>query len=322
MKLGVSFQYPETLTPEHLVYLKQMGVEAIELRMMAPDYSLESLLEIKQRVTSAGLEIHELMLQDKYSPHTVTLGREGRDEDIALLQSFVRDLGRAGIHYTTYAWHTGGAGQTGRADTRGATARYFHQEAAESQPLAYDRAYDDDEMWDNYFYFMERMLPVCEEADVRLQLHPNDPPVTHQGIARIFRDTASYRRAFEAFDHNPYSTALFCVGTWSEMSGPDGTGEDIEAAIREFGPRGQISQVHLRNITSPMPNFQETFPDDGYLNLFSIVCALREVGFTGMITPDHVPDCGDGMRTESKGHTYALGYIRGLIQASASVVGP
>ena len=100
------------------------------------------------------------------------------------------------------------------------------------------------------------------------------------------------------------------------MSGPDGSGEDIEAAIREFGPKGQISQVHLRNTTSPMPNFQETFPDDGYLDLFRIVCTLREVGFTGMLTPDHVPDCGDGRGPGSKGEVFALGYIRGLIQAS------
>lgn len=100
------------------------------------------------------------------------------------------------------------------------------------------------------------------------------------------------------------------------MSGPDGLGEDIEAAIREFGPKGQISQVHLRNTTSPMPNFQETFPDDGYLDLFRIVCTLCEVGFAGMLMSDHVPDYSDGRGSGSKGEVYALGYIRGLIQAS------
>ena len=93
------------------------------------------------------------------------------------------------------------------------------------------------------------------------------------------------------------------------------------AAIREFGPAGHITQVHLRNTSGPIPNFQETFPDNGYLDLFRIVCALREVGFDGMITPDHILDCGDGKGTGSLGEAYALGYIRALIKTSEAVVG-
>ena len=319
MKLGVSFQYPEKLTPSHLSYLKNMGVETIEVRMFSDSYTFDDLRRVQDKVTSAGLEIHEVMLQDKYNSPSFTLGREGRDEDIELLQGFLRDLGKAGIKHTTYAWHSGGAGQTGETTSRGARTRLFRQADALAKPNAYERTYSDDDMWETYFYFMEQMLPVAEESDVRLQLHPNDPPVTHQGVARIFRDAASFRRAFEEVNHNPYSATLFCVGTFSEMPGEDGSGEDIVAAIREFGAAGHITQVHLRNTSSPVPDFQETFPDNGYLDLFQIVCALREVGFDGMITPDHILDCGDGKGTGSIGEAYALGYIRALIQASEAV---
>jgi mannonate dehydratase len=320
MKLGVSFQYPEKLTPSHLDYLKHMGVEAIELRMLSDTYSFDELRRVQDKVQAAGLEIHELMLQDKYNLPAITLGRDGRDEEIEFLQGFLRDLGKAGIKHTTYAWHSGGAGMTGETTSRGARTRFFRQDAALAEPNKYERTYSDDDMWETYFYFMERILPVAEEADVRLQLHPNDPPLTHHGVARIFRDTASFRRAFEGVDHNPHSAILFCVGTFAEMPGDDGKGEDIVAAIREFGPTGHITQVHLRNTSSPIPNFQETFPDIGYLDLLEIVCALREVGFKGMITPDHILDCGDGRSTGTIGEAYALGYMRSLIQASETIV--
>ena len=321
MKLGVSFQYPEKLTPSHLSYLRNMGVETIEVRMFAETYKFDDLLRVQDKVTKAGLDIHEVMLQDMYNRPSITTGGADRDKDIEIFQDFLRDLGKAGIRHTTYAWHSGGAGMTGETTSRGARTRYFEQADALATPNAYDRTYSDDDMWETYFYFMERMLPVAEEADVRLQLHPNDPPLTHQGVARIFRDVASFRHAFEAVDHNPYSATLFCVGTFSEMPGEDGTGEDIVSAIREFGPGGHITQVHLRNTSSPIPNFQETFPDNGYLDLFRIVCALCEVGFDGMITPDHILDCGDGKGTGSIGEAYALGYIRALIQTSEAVVG-
>ena len=321
MKLGVSFQYPEKLTPSHLSYLRNMGVETIEVRMFAETYNFDDLLRVQDKVTKAGLDIHEVMLQDMYNRPSITTGGADRDKDIEVFQNFLRDLGRAGIRHTTYAWHSGGAGMTGETTSRGARTRLFEQAAALATPNVYDRTYSDDDMWETYFYFMERMLPVAEEADVRLQLHPNDPPLTHQGVARIFRDVASFRHAFDAVDHNPYSATLFCVGTFSEMPGEDGTGEDIVAAIREFGPAGHITQVHLRNTSSPIPNFQETFPDNGYLDLLKIVCALREVGFDGMITPDHILDCGDGKGTGSIGEAYALGYIRALIKASEAMVG-
>ena len=203
MKLGVSFQYPEKLTPSHLSYLRNMGVETIEVRMFAETYDFDDLLRVQDKVTKAGLDIHEVMLQDMYNRPSITTGGIDRDRDIETFQDFLRDLGKAGIRHTTYAWHSGGAGMTGETTSRGARTRFFEQAAALATPNVYDRTYSDDDMWETYFYFMERMLPVAEEANVRLQLHPNDPPLTHQGVARIFRDVASFRRAFDAVDHNP-----------------------------------------------------------------------------------------------------------------------
>ena len=148
------------------------------------------------------------------------------------------------------------------------------------------------------------MLPVARAADVSLQLHPNDPPVNHQGVARIFRSTDSFRQSIDIAGGDTHAGTLFCVGTWSEMTGPGGKGEDIPAAIREFGSSGHIHQVHFRNTSAPLPRFHETFPDNGYVDLVSVMRALVDIGFGGIVVPDHVP--GDGRIEEA----YTFGYIR------------
>lgn len=313
MKLGVSHQTPEMLNHEHLAYLKRMGVESLEVRTTSDRCSFDEITEIKEKVESADLHLHEIMLNDKYTSPEVTLGLSERDATIEMLQQFIQDLGRAGIKHTTYAWHTGGAYETHRTFVRGCPTRRFELDSALALPDKYDRTYSDDDMWETYAYFLDQIMPVAEAADVRLQLHPNDPPVTHQGVARIFRSTENYRRGMEVTDNSPYNGILFCVGSWAEMFGPDDQGEDIPAAIREFGGKGLIHQVHFRNIDTNMPNFNEVFPDNGYVDMVAVFEALAEVKFEGMVVPDHVPNTPDGL----SGEAYIFGYIRALIQMAA-----
>lgn len=315
LRLGVSHQGPGMLNDAHFAYLKQMGVEYLEVRIPSAQSSYEELVGIKRRVEDAGLKLFEVMLSDKYSAPEFSLGLPGRDQEIALFQRFLKDLGKAGIDTTTYAWHTGGVYQTGATSTRGCQTRLFQLAEARKRPPALDRTYSDEEMWANYEYFMKRVLPVAEDAGVRLQLHPNDPPVTHQGVARIFRSRQAFRRAMEISHHSPYSGLLFCTGCWAEM------GEDVVAAIREFGSRGHIFQVHYRNISAPLPDFHETFPDNGILNMYRVMKALGEVNFNGMLAPDHVPRCTDSEAGPKAGEAFIFGYIRAMIQAVDTELG-
>ena len=309
MKLGVSHQRPEDLNADRFAYLKTMGVETMEVRLRTEDATFDTLRSIRDRVTNAGFELHEIMLDDLYTSPAFTLGLADRDAAIDRFNEFVTDLGRLGIAYTTYAWHTGGAYQTGTTTSRGAVTREYRDPAAQSLPNAYPETYDDNAMWANYAYFIERVLPTARAAGVNLQLHPNDPPVNHQGVARIFRSTGAFREAIDIAGGDTHAGILFCIGTFSEMTGADGQGEDIPAAIREFGASGHIHQVHFRNTSSPLPSFHETFPDNGYVDLVKVMRALVEVGFDGIVVPDHVP--GDGRIEEA----YTFGYIRALIQA-------
>ncbi|MEM7536300.1 MAG: mannonate dehydratase [Chloroflexota bacterium] len=310
MKLGVSHQKPDQLTEHHLAHLKRMGVETVEVRTTVDRCSYDDIVQIQEAVDKAGLHLHEIMLNDKYSCPEITLGLPERDATIERMQRFIENLGRAGVKHTTYAWHTGGAYETHRDMTRGCPTRRFELETALAMPNKYERTYSDDDMWETFAYFIEQVLPVAEAADVRLQLHPNDPPVTHRGVARIFRSTDAYRRGMDICGNSPHAGILFCVGSWAEMFGPDGEGEDIPAAIREFGEKKLIHQVHFRNIDRNMPNFNETFPDNGYIDMVEIFQALQDIGFDGMVVPDHVPYTPDGL----SGEAFILGYIRALIQ--------
>ena len=320
-KVGVSHQRPEMLTDDHLRYLKQAGVEYLEVRIPASESAYENLVAIKRKVEGAGLKLFEIMLADKYTSPAFTLGLAERDQDIALLERFIRDLGRAGIDATTYAWNTAGTGfSTGNATTRGCETRLFEESRAPQAPPG-SRTYTEDEMWANYEYFIRRVLPVAESAGVRLQLHPNDPPVDYAGVPRLFKSRVAFRRAMEIAGWSPYSGLLFCAGSWGEMRGPDGRGEDIPGAIREFGGRGRIFQVHYRNISAPVPSFIETFPDGGYLNMYRVMKALAEVNFNGMVVPDHVPRCGDTVEKNRAAEAWIFGYIRAMIQATDTEAG-
>jgi len=321
LKLGVSHQKLSNLNDMHFNYLKQMGVEYLEVRIPSKQSSLQEIINIRRKVEDAGLKVFEIMLADKYKCTESALGRPGRDEEIEQFKRFLSDLGRAGIDCTTYAWHTGGIFSTGTTMTRGCRTRLFALDEAKKRPNAYDREYTDDEMWGNYEYFIKRVLPVAEDAGVRLQLHPNDPPVTHQGVARLFRSTEAFRRAMDIADHSPYSGILFCTGCWAEMFGPDGKGEDIIQAIHEFGSRGHLYQVHFRNVSSNLPAFNETFPDNGYVNMYKIMRALGEVSFNGMVVPDHAPVCINSDAGPKTGEAYIYGYIRALIQAVDTELG-
>jgi mannonate dehydratase len=91
--------------------------------------------------------------------------------------------------------------------------------------------------------------------------------------------------------------------------------------IKDFGARGKIYEVHFRNVTGPLPRFAETFPDDGYMDMYQVMKALRQVKFTGAAEPDHVPDLvGDsGMRRA--GSAYIIAYMKALLRRANEEVG-
>ena len=167
---------------------------------------------------------------------------------------------------------------------------------------------------------MKAVLPVAEEAKVKLALHPDDPPVAKMnGVAKIFTHYDGYHRAEQIAGGSKYWGLTFCVGTWSE--GGDQMGKNVFEMIRDFGGRGKLLEVHFRNVSGPLPHFVETFPDDGYMDMYQVMKALRQVHFDGAAEPDHVPHLTGDTGLHRAGTAYIIAYMRALLRRANEEVG-
>ena len=167
-----------------------MGVEYLNVQTGKDRGTLENFLAIKKRVEAAGLKVWNISNNDNRNIEEITLNLPGRDEKIAWLKQYIRDTGKAGIGYITYAHMANGIWSSPQETTRGgAAARAFRLETAKGNwngkvyegPLTHGRKYSKEELWENYTYFIRQIAPVAEEAGVRIGIHPDDPPVPELG---------------------------------------------------------------------------------------------------------------------------------------------
>ncbi len=312
---------PVVSNEEDIQFARQLGIEWVMTGLDDPaDHTAENYRALRRAYEAHGLKIYRLAHHGLHNMEEVTLNLPGREEKVEEYLTYIRNLGAAGIHYATYAHMANGIWSTGREEIRGgATARAFHLERATvgqwigkswEAPLTHGRRYSEEELWDNYAYFIRRVVPVAEEAGVYIGIHPDDPPVYDLGgIPRcLFGSFEGYRRAVEMAD-SPNVGVCLCVGCWLE--GGEAMGRDVVETIRYFGGLGKLFKVHFRNISAPMPEgFVETFLDEGYGDMNQVMRALQEVGFDGAIISDHLQTMVGGRRASE---AFAVGYMRGLL---------
>src|SRR3954467_3477726 len=315
--IKISMQVDEKVTAEDLTWIKQMGVDYLNVQTGAGRATLENFQDIKKRVEAAGLKVWNISNNDNRNIEEITLNLPGRDEKIAWLKQYIRDTGKAGIGYITYAHMANGIWSSAPEKIRGgASARAFKLETAKGfwngktyeGPLSHGRKYSKEELWDNYTYFIRQIAPVAEEAGVRIGIHPDDPPVPELGgIPRHISGTYDgYVRALE-IAKSPNIGVCLCCGTWAE--GGDHTGKNVYEAVREFAKMGKLWKIHFRNVTSPIPDFVETYIDNGYTDMSKLMNTLVDIDFRGNLIADHVPGMTGGRQSS---WSYSMGYIRAL----------
>jgi mannonate dehydratase len=313
--IKISLQIPTDFTDDDLVFARQLGVDYVSIPTRNGTY--ESFAKFKQRVEAAGLKVANIGNMSVHNMPEVTLNLPGRDRKIEEYKQYLRDLAKAGIFYTTYAHMGNGIWSSERGTTRGgAPARTFDVDNAKGSwdgktfepPLSHGRAFTREELWENYTYFIRKIVPVAEETGVRIGIHPDDPPVPElAGVPRcIFGNFDGYVRALEIANSRNVGVCL-CCGTW--MEGGRGMGKDVVEAIRAFAKMGKLWKIHFRNVSSPVPRFVETFVDDGYTDMKKVMRALVEVGYDGILIADHVPQMVGG---RAPGWAYSIGYIKAL----------
>lgn len=249
-------------------------------------------------------------------------GVEGRDEQIENYRESLRALGEAGVRTVGFVWALLGffrseTTPTGRGGVtyprwdeavarRLGPAAFAWRGLSAEYPRIPHREIHADEIWANLRYFLEAVLPVAEEAGIRLCVHPDDPPVSEfMGVDRILCTPDDLQR-FVDLVPSEHLGLLFCVGTIGTMAGVDPVAE-----IARFGKQERIFYVHLRNPRGSGAFFEEVLSDEGDLDLGEVLEALQDVAFDGLVQIDHSPALvgKDGRRRST---AYQFGYALGL----------
>ena len=171
----------------------------------------------------------------------------------------------------------------------------------------------EDEIWKRIKYFLERVSPIAEESGVKLACHPDDPPVPKlKGETRVLGSLEGLKKLLNIVP-SPANGLNFCQGTIAEM------GVDVIEAIRYFGSRKKINHVHFRNVCGSLPSFEESFIDDGDVDMLDAMRAYKEVGYIGTIMPDHTPRVEGDTSWGHRGRAFALGYIKALMKATKTL---
>jgi mannonate dehydratase len=340
MGIRLSMGHVERLDDTVIAFARQLGLRGVQLHAPADlpgadgYWGAAELRALRGRCEAAGLRLDGLENVPPGNFTKIQRGEPGRDEQIENYQRTVRNLGQAGIttlgynFLATYVWRTdmaaggrGGAQVTAfdlaRAGAGNALAGYKLTPGA---PLA--EPIGARQMWDNHRYFLDAVLPVAEQAGVRLALHPDDPPVDEPlgGAARIFTSPQAMIRAHKEAGGSPAWGIDLCLGTVSEMGGE----RCVNEVIDYFGPRGAICYVHFRDVQGVVPSFRECFLGEGNYDPAAVLRRLAASGFDGFVIDDHVPAMAGDPGTwgdissaaySSRGRAYAIGYLQGLLRA-------
>jgi mannonate dehydratase len=306
------------LSDENLKLAAQCGVDQIVVRYPGPN--LDEFNQIQKRIRSFGMEIGVV---EGYLPiDRIKLGTDD-GTDLASMKALIRHLSDLDIRMVCYNFMAGTDWIRTSVDTperAGSKVTAFRLADLESARIPGRPAFRADlepgakrsELWKNLQNFLEEIIPIAEDAGVIMAMHPDDPPLPQLlGNDRIMHDVAGFEKLVDLVK-SPSNKIAFCQGSFSEM------GIDIPAAIRRLGP--DIAYVHFRDVVGTADDFRESWQDNGQTDMAEAMRAYREVGFSGPMRPDHVPqmfgeDDGEPGYT-MLGRLFAFGYIRGMMHAT------
>jgi mannonate dehydratase len=324
MKVGTQHDSADDV----LAVLAAFGVTNICSRLPSAHFddqwSVEGLTKLRERVERFGITLDMVPLPMSSNPiaraenPNILLGKSPeRDREIDAICQMIRNASRAGIPALKYNLTLLGVPRTANTPGRGG-ARYstfVYDEASQDPPLTEAGVVGADVYWERITYFLTRVIPVAEEHKVRMACHPQDPGMPKgkgfRGVETVLGSVDGLKRFIE-ISPSPYHGFNFCQGTVSEML--TRPGEQIYDVIRYFGTRKKIFNVHFRNIRGGFLRFQETFIDDGDVDMLKAMRVYKEVGFDGMMMPDHVPAI-EGDAKGAQAFAFTFGYIKALIAA-------
>lgn len=308
-------------------------------------WSRESIVALKKQVEDAGLGFD--VIESIPVHEDIKLGKDTRDKYIDNYCENIRRVAEAGIKCICYNFmpvFDWTRTELARMRPDGSTVLAYTQEAVDAldpekmfDSIAGDmngtvmpgwepermehvkelfemyKEIDDEKLFENLKYFLERIMPVCDKYDINMAIHPDDPAWSVFGLPRIIINKKNILRMMEMVD-NPHNGVTFCSGSY-------GTNleNDLPDMIRSL--KGRIHFAHVRNLKFNSPtDFEEAahLSSDGTFDMYEIMKALYEIGFDGPIRPDHGRMIWDEVAMPGYGlYDRALGatYLNGLWEA-------
>lgn len=289
-------------------------------------WSVEHLKTLQAELNEAGLVFEAIENFDPAHWHDILLDGPMKEAQMAHLKQIIRNVGQAGIPVFGYNFSLAGVSgrhtfntARGGAETVGMNGIDEVNTTPVPNGMVWNMIYDVDApggtlpkidhetLWRRLEWFLKELVPVAEEAGVRLAAHPDDPPLPRvREQPRLVYQPDMYQRLLDIVPSK--NNALeFCLGTLSEM-----TEGDIYEVCERYVKQGNVAYIHFRNVRGKVPQYAETFIDEGQIDMRRIMRILRELGFDGALIPDHTPQMNCPAPWHA-GMAFAMGYIASLM---------
>jgi len=315
-----------TTSDEHLEFLARHGVRNMSVSDIAfhrdRGWDAEEIAQKRARCARYDIDMEMVELpvarlneDGEQVPHYMRGNWEKGEQEIDLVCKMVRAAAEAGIPAIKYYLCEMENQRTesvplGRGNVRYSTWDLSKADAATSR---YDQPVTAEQNWERITFFLERVIPVATECKVRMACHPCDPwlPPGYKGVDRVLGGAEGFKRLIEICP-SPYHGLNLCLGCMAEsVTDP---AREVPEIIRYFGERTKIHLIHYRNIVGGRNKFQEVWPDEGVMNMYTLIKTLGEVGYPHMVVPDHAPQHPSPGSFE-QAFAFQFGYIKAMIQA-------
>lgn len=274
---------------------------------------LDALLKIKKKIHSYGLEINRVTLPD--ITEKFMKDREGGEQELENACTALKVFAEAGVPIARQRF----AGDTfdSRLLRRSTPHRGGYRSRWESawltpSPPPPPTVEELDGWWDHFCRVYDRLVPIAEEYDIRLAIHPSDTPLPDTPLGGI-----GYHRVIDAYPSRKVGY-LYCCGTRAEAGGLPLVLDEIH----NYGRKGRLFMIHTRNVRGSLATaggFEEVLLDDGDMNMFKILLELKKQGFDGCLNADHIPAIEGDSATAHQGLAYSIGYLKAMLAALAVV---